>query len=327
MSKVFGKLLRGLGIKPVLMDVGASGRPPAIWNDIAPNSTYIGFDPDLREIHEDRSSNFLRSVIVNEAVTADKHAKEINFYLTRSPFCSTTLPPSPELTIHWLEGELFTVEARADVRATTIDSVLQRLDIPRLDWIKLDTQGTDLRLINSISPDVFARVMAIDTEPGLIAMYQCEDMFADVHRELMRKGFWLSGMHVGGFLRMRRPTLDAIRRVDQEIDDRYIRRSTRTTPAYIEGRYLRTLEWLVDNSLSQQEYMLLWIFALVDGQLGFALDLSVEFERTFGKTEAARQLAAATWLLMKKGRRRQALKGLAAPVTRGLRAVLGRFLK
>jgi Methyltransferase FkbM domain len=321
-----GKLLDDLGIRPVLMDVGASGGPPPIWKDIAPNSTYIGFDPDLREIHEDRSSGFYRSVILNEAVTADSNATEVGFYLTRSPFCSTALAPNPLAAAHWLERDYFAVEGRASVRATTIDNVLTRLNIPRLDWIKLDTQGTDLRLINSLSPDVFTRLMAIDTEPGLVEIYQCEDLFVDVHRDLTRKGFWLSSMHTGGLIRMRRGTLEALRQKNPKIDDRYIRSATNVTPAYHEARYLRTLEWLAEHSMSQQEYLLLWIFALADGQLGFALDLSVEFDRIFGETDASQQLKAVTWLLMSKVRRRRALKSASAPVARGFRSVLGLLL-
>src|SRR3954463_7335611 len=151
MQNRISKLLRDLDLKPVLMDVGASGAPPPIWSELAPHSTYVGFDPDSREIHEDRVAGFHRSVIINEAVTAEKNASEISFYLTRSPFCSTVLDPNPQAAAHWLERDLFEVEDRASVRATTIDSVLRRLDISRIDWIKLDTQGTDLRLLNSIS--------------------------------------------------------------------------------------------------------------------------------------------------------------------------------
>ena len=165
-------------------------------------------------------AGFHRSVIINEAVT-EKNASEISFYLTRSPFCSTVLDPNPQATAHWLERDLFEVEARASVRATTIDSVLRRLDISRIDWIKLDTQGTDLRLLNSISSDVLSRIMAVDTEPGLIDIYQREDLFVDVHRDLTTKGFWLSGMHTGGFVRMRRGR--------SILPDKRIRRSTTAT--------------------------------------------------------------------------------------------------
>lgn len=305
------------------MDVGASGQPLPIWNDIAPHSIYIGFDPDLREIHQDRSSQFHRSVMVNEAVIAE-NTNEVSFYLTKSPFCSTTLAPNLQATAHWLEKDRFEVEALVGVRATTIDSVLSRLDIPRIDWIKFDSQGIDLRLINSISSDVLSRVMAIDTEPGLIDIYQGEDLFVDVHRDLTSNGFWLSGMHTGGFVRMRRATLDLTQQANAKIDDRYIRSTVRTSPAYLEARYLRTLEWLAEKRLSQDEYILLWIFALTDNQLGFALDVSVEFERLFGESEGSRKLKAATWLFMNKAHRRHVVGN--APVTRHLKSVLRRFL-
>ncbi len=289
------------------MDVGASGAPLPIWNDIAPESIYVGFDPDRREIHEDRSSQFHKSVIVNEAITAE-NVSEVSFYLTKSPFCSTTLAPNPPGTVHWLEGDLFTVESRANVRATTIDAVLNRLNLTRIDWIKLDTQGTDLRLLNSISPGVLSRVMVVDTEPGLNDIYQGEDLFVDVHRDLTSKGFWLSGAHTGGFVRIRRATLERARQVNPDIDDSYIRSTVRKTPAYFEARYLRTLEWLAEQRLSQHEYILLWIFALVDNQLGYALDVSLEFERLFGENDASRKLKAATWLSMNQARRRYTLE-------------------
>ena len=57
----------------------------------------------------------------------------------------------------------------------------------------------------------------------------------------------------------------------------------RTSPAYFEARYLRTLEWLAEKSCRSDEYLRLWIFALTDNQLGFALDVNVEFERLFGE--------------------------------------------
>src|SRR4029453_2670584 len=70
----------------------------------------------------------------------------------------------------------------------------------------------------------------------------------------------------------------------------------------------------------------LWIFALMDLQFGFALDLSVEYERLFGATAAARQLTDATWAFVSRFRRRRALMGAAAPVAARVKSVLGRFV-
>jgi hypothetical protein len=92
--------------------------------------------------------------------------------------------------------------------------------------------------------------MAIGTEPGLIDIYQGEDMFIDVHRDLIRNGFWLSDLQTGEFRRMRRTTLAEVQGANAAIDDAYIGRVVRPTPAYFEARYLRTLEWLAGQSLS-----------------------------------------------------------------------------
>ena len=40
----------------------------------------------------------------------------------------------------------FVVEREADVPATTLDAVLDRLGLPGIDWLKTDSQGIDLRL-------------------------------------------------------------------------------------------------------------------------------------------------------------------------------------
>ena len=316
MKNYLEQALRDLDLSPVLMDIGASGEPPPIWETLAPSSRYIGFDPDLREIHIDRLTQYRSSTIFNEVIT-EKDGDQIPFYLTKSPFCSTTLDPSPSTTAHWLERDLFLVQSHTQFRATTINKVMERLKLSNLDWIKLDTQGTDLRLLNSIAPSAFARMLAIDTEPGLIHIYEGEDMFSDVHRHLSSQGFWLSHLNMGGFYRMRRDTLETM-----HIDEPYVRRAVRKSPAYFEARYLRTLEWLADQGVPSRDYLLLWIFALTDNQLGFALDLNVAFERKFGITAASQQLKAATVQMLAASH-----GGLGKQVMRHLRCTVGRLLR
>src|SRR5215475_10913019 len=92
-SGAFDRLLSGLDCGPVLLDIGASGAPPAIWRSIAPYSVYVGFDPDLRDMQQTTDQSFARAVIVNEAVSADTGRPHAHFYFTKSPPCSSTLKP------------------------------------------------------------------------------------------------------------------------------------------------------------------------------------------------------------------------------------------
>lgn len=283
MSRVLDDLLTQLGVHPVLVDVGASGEPPAIWDEIAAQSIYVGFDPDRRELHDVSEGKFFRSIIVNKALIHTEGSGEVSFYLTKSPGCSSTLKPDSESLSNYLFSELFAVEQQATVPATTLNLVMESLSLSRIHWFKTDSQGIDLRLFNSIPEQVRSGVLAIDIEPGLIDAYMGEDLFADVHRDLVRNGFWLSDLNVKGSVRMRRSTLREVMAFDKGIDGNLVRRVVRKSPGWCEARYLRTIESLNQGSSAKDDYVLLWIFALMDDQPSFALDVAVEYEEAFGR--------------------------------------------
>jgi hypothetical protein len=284
------QLLERLGIRPVLLDIGASGEPPGIWAGIARRSVYVGFDPDLREMREQSDGLFHRTIIANEAVVAAA-ADEVTFYLTQSPHCSSTLPPDLGALSNYLFSDLFAVERQAKVRATTLNALMDRLDLPAIDWFKTDSQGTDLRLFTSLRPELRDKVLAVDLEPGLIDAYKGEDLFVTAHEHLIRNGFWLSNLKVMGEVRMRRATLARLSEGGKDLDEKRIRRGVRPSPGWCEARYLRSLDWLKDKQFGQREHALLWAFALLDEQFGFALDLAVEFEQAFGKSPTSEALA------------------------------------
>ena len=280
-------LLRQSKTAPVLVDIGASGGGPEIWTSIAQQSVYIGFDPDLREMKDTSGGSFSREVIVNEAVTNDSSATEVEFILTRFPFCSSTLEPDAESLTNYHFRDFFIPERRSRVRATTLSTVMQRLGLDRIDWLKTDTQGTDLRIFTSLPESLRNSVLALDIEPGLIDAYKGEDLFVDAHRHLVRNGFWAAGMNVCGAVRVRPDSLDAVV-PDKSIHYEFADRALKKSPAWCEARYFRTLEWMAATSAVPDRYRLLWIFAIIDNQLGFALDVALEYQRRFGKDDAGR---------------------------------------
>src|SRR5512132_2221399 len=86
-------LLRQMKATPVLVDIGASAGAPEMWNPIAQQSVYVGFDPDMRAMKDTSGGAFAREIILNEAITNDAKANEVEFILTRFPYCSSTLVP------------------------------------------------------------------------------------------------------------------------------------------------------------------------------------------------------------------------------------------
>lgn len=299
MQKVIKELLAAGQIHPVLLDVGASGEPHPIWQPIASQSVYVGFDADDRAIDPTHYTGFHSSRIVPKAVSPDA-AEKLIFYLTVSPFCSSTLQPDQASLSDYLFADIFAVEREATAPATSLGVALAELGLSRVDWFKTDSQGTDLRLFQSLPAGVRDGVLALDIEPGLIDAYVNEDLWIDAHRELTRSGFWLSHLDVRGAVRMRRENLPLLAHFAPGTDDRQVAVAVRPSPGWGESRYLRTIDWLLQTSADERAFTLLWAFAGLDGQFGFALDVGAAFEKRFGPGEQATFLQREAALSIKR---------------------------
>jgi hypothetical protein len=270
-------------VHPVLIDIGASGQPPAVWASLAAQSIYIGFDPDLRETQQPQNSLYYQAKIIHQAITNNPQQSEVQFYLTHSPFCSSTLLPNQAVLGDYLHAHLFAVEGQSRAESTTLDAVLDGLGLTRVHWLKLDSQGTDLRLFQSLTSPRQAGVLALDIEPGLLAAYEGEDTFPTAHQALTQAGFWLSDLNVQGTVRGRASTLQQHLGFEPE-QLKWYQHALKTSPGWCEARYLRSIAWMDQHDLAWEDYSLLAIFACLDGQWAFALDVTSAQAARFGRS-------------------------------------------
>lgn len=291
-------------LNPVLVDVGASAGPPESWSPIAQFSTYVGFDPDSRDFGDLPRGGFRRSVMVNQAVTHAPAGGEVVFNLTRAPHCSSVLEPDFAVLDDFLFREMFQVERQAAAPATSLGAVVERLGVKGIDWLKLDSQGTDLRLFASLGDELRAGLLAVDVEPALGAgFYVGEDVFASVHPELLRSGFWLSDLRVCGPVRMRSESVGRLL-AETSLPEGAAEVAIRKSPGWVEARYLRAPASLAESGAGTREYVLLWAFALLDLQPGFALDVAGAYERRFGQDRVSLHMVREAALQVRDGYRR-----------------------
>ncbi len=247
---------------PVLIDIGASGEINAKWKAIAPYSICIAFDADDREfqITEDEASGYKKLISINRIVTATKTATA-DFYLTQSPFCSSLLQPSFDKLSPWVFQSLFTIEKKIPLRAITVAEALEQSGIQYIDWFKTDTQGTDLRLFMSVPDNIRKDILAAEFEPGIIDAYEQEDKLYSILQALPQQGFWLSSMEVKGTQRLKESYTAMMGKFAAS-------RMIRKSPCWAE------LTWLHNTAaLPQRSFLLLYVFALLERQYGFALEV------------------------------------------------------
>jgi hypothetical protein len=257
---------------PVLVDIGASGKIHQKWRRIAPYSICIAFDADDREfgyaVHE--AKGYRKLYLINRVVT-DNQTINQNFYLTKSPFCSSILKPYKCSLDKWVFGGLFDVEQVATLEAVSLPSVMQTLGIDKIDWFKTDSQGTDLRLFRSLGDERIRRVLIAEFEPGIIDAYEGEDKIRDLMTFIDSHNFWMSDLQVRGTQRLSRKIFESH---FTSYERRLLGAVMKASPAWGEVTYMNTFPVDADY-LDKRDFLLGWIFAVLEKQFGFALELSL----------------------------------------------------
>jgi FkbM family methyltransferase len=274
-------VLTANGVKLTLVDVGASLEPFAPFVPLLGQATHVAFDPDQRELH-DKTDGQARKIVIDKAVVADPSADKVTFFLTENPTCSSTLRPLPEAVAPYLHAHRFDVVDTAEVAATTLDAAMASVGVDRIDWLKVDTQGTDTRLLRSIGEPLWSTVMAIDAEPGLDPSYDGEDTFDGLHREMVGRGFWLADITLTTGVRLRREVFDANLKVRSKVQRFAYETTLKRSPMALGPRYLRTVDSLAAQDAPRTDYLRLWACAFFSGNYPFALDVLAAGEERHG---------------------------------------------
>ncbi len=263
---------------PVLIDVGASGQIHAPWRKLAKYAVCLAFDADERDFGyvTDESGKY-RKLVVYNCIVSDKAANKSDFYLTRSPHCSSLLEPDLRDVRHTAWGERFEVEKVVQLRTVDLASVLEELKIEVVDWFKTDSQGLDLRLFKNLGEARMRRVLCAEFEPGLMSVYHGEDKLHALLRFMDERGtHWLSDLRVRGSQRISPATLRQLS--SQKFIQKFLHFSQKTSPGWGELVYLTRFE---SADFSLRDFLLGYVFAVINGQYGFALELAQHAQTRF----------------------------------------------
>jgi hypothetical protein len=249
---------------PVLVDIGASGDIHKKWKLISKYSICIAFDADDRdfEVASSKSKIWKKLYSLNRMV-ASKSAEDNNFYLTKSPYCSSLLPPDNEALKPWAFSSLFDIETVVKMPSVDLMSVIDEINVNYIDWYKTDSQGTDLRIFDSLSEGIRDKIIVAEFEPGIIDAYKGEDKLDHLMIYMDNKSFWVSEMLIKGSQRIEKEDFDSLNYFQR----RGIASFLKTAPGWSEITYINKMK---NDSMTIRDYLLAWIFSSIEGQHGFA---------------------------------------------------------
>lgn len=315
MKRTIEKVLRHESIRarpPVFVDIGASGGLPAAWRPFAPHSICVAFDADTRDFEAEAvEGGAWKKLYTLNRLVSDRAAAETSFHLTRSPHCSSALPPDNAALRPYAFAGLFELERTVSLAAIALPDALDELGIGGIDWYKTDSQGTDLRIFRALPDPLVNSVLVAQFEPGIIDAYRGEDKLHALMAFMDERPFWVAEMIVKGSQRIDAALLGQMSSVQRN----HLGHFLKTAPGWAEITYLNDLG---TSAPSVRTSLLAWAFATALNQHGFAHATACDGQR-LGLDPLFGELAALSRNAF--GRPSHYFSLLKAALRRGARAI------
>jgi FkbM family methyltransferase len=183
-----GELTELLREEPiVLVDAGARGGIPKRWRPVEPWLRVIGFEPDSRSLDDLEESARRRTL--PKALASEPGS--VTLHLTAEEGDSSVLTPNRPFVNRFPRADRFDVIETRTVSGDTLDNQLAEGGIDRVDFIKLDTQGSELMILEGAEETLRHGVFGIEVEVELNPMYERQPLLSDVDRFLRPLGYEL----------------------------------------------------------------------------------------------------------------------------------------
>ncbi|WP_415409426.1 FkbM family methyltransferase [Synechococcus sp. A10-1-5-9] len=184
--------------KYIALDVGARWGAEEVFSSFSAKELEMhGFEPDPAECsrlnHEIKNREGAESISHFFHPVALAGSKGLrNFYHTKNPACSSLYAPRMHLNERYPILDVIELERVSCIEVDTLSSWASRTGIDYIDYIKLDTQGSELEILQGAGSLVETFVCA-EIEVEFNPIYENQALFSDVDAFMREKGMVLWG--------------------------------------------------------------------------------------------------------------------------------------
>jgi FkbM family methyltransferase len=176
----------------VLVDVGARGGVKSNWAPARRHLRVLGFEPEKREFGALAGPESARSDSTRYFdVALHRTRGPLRLHIARDRGLTSIFEPDRAFLDAFPEADRFdTVDVR-EVQADTLDDHLASHGLTDVDFVKVDTQGSELLVLEGGSRILESSACGVEVEVEFTPIYKDQPLFADVDRFLRGLGFVL----------------------------------------------------------------------------------------------------------------------------------------
>jgi FkbM family methyltransferase len=189
-----------------VVDVGASLGCPAYWDNFMNQIRFIGFEPNPDEF--EKCTQTADKKFYPIALGKQKELRTLT--ITHFPYSSSTLPFDMNFWRRFPCSYLFEPVGTETFETIDFDSFCTENGINNVDVMKLDTEGTELEILEGSISMLDKGIIAIIVEVAFHPYHLQRPVFADVDSFLRNQGFTLFDLETTRFARTSLPPLETL---------------------------------------------------------------------------------------------------------------------
>ena len=174
-----------------IVDVGAAGGLHDRWSHLKTSINSILFEPDPEEFKKLKLDQNNTSLVINSALSDQN--KEVRFHVCKWQEVSSIYKPNLKVLSKYQDADRFTVSKVITLQADSLNNLLEKERVTEVDFIKIDTQGSELEILQGAS-NFLDGIIGLEVEVEFIKIYQDQPLFPEVDRFIESHGFSLIDM-------------------------------------------------------------------------------------------------------------------------------------
>ena len=173
-----------------LIDVGARGGLQPNWKRASRHLRLVGFEPDPAE-HANLAATADSGHVLYINAAVGREAGELTLNVGREGGTSSLLLPNVEFLRRFPRPERYDVVTHVTIAADRLDALLPRHGIADPDFIKIDTQGAELGILEGARDALARSIFGVEVEVLFAPLYHGQSSFGAVDGLLRELGFQL----------------------------------------------------------------------------------------------------------------------------------------
>lgn len=174
------------GKKYYAFDIGASQELPSHWEKVKEGITFVAVEPDKKAAREleRRYANIDYKVV---PCGLSKSGGSQTLYCTATPTGASLLKVD-EANPYIIQSYVFPI-TEIEIETITLKGLKELSSVEEINFIKLDTQGTELSILESLDNKDFEACIGIEVEVGVPGAYIGQPVMNEYNNFLFAKKF------------------------------------------------------------------------------------------------------------------------------------------